>query len=262
MIISASRRCDIPNYKSDWFFEALKNGKIVAPMNPFLSKSISLTKENVDCFVFWTKNPEPMLKRLDELNGYPFYFQFTLTGYSKRIEPGVPDKHHMLSVFRTLSERTSPKQVIWRYDPIFFSEAYTMEYHKKAFRSIAEVLEGYTERCVISFIDIYGKLQSRVAPYGIRSPQTKEIMELAQFISETAEKHRIQVETCAEKIDLSKFGIYPTHCIDAALISQLTGKDLKVLKDPSQRAECGCCKSVDIGSYHTCKNGCVYCYAN
>lgn len=123
------------------------------------------------------------------------------------------------------------------------------EYHKKAFRSIAEALEGYTEQCVISFIDIYGKLQSRVAPYGIRSPQTEEIMELAQFISETAEKHRIRIETCTEKIDLSMFGIYPTHCIDAALISQLTGKDLQVLKDPSQRAECGCCESVDIGSY-------------
>lgn len=137
-----------------------------------------------------------------------------------------------------------------------------MEYHKKAFRSIAEALDGYTERCVISFIDIYGKLQSRVVPYGIRTPQINEIMELAQFISETAEKHKIQVETCAEKIDLSMFGIYPTHCIDAILISQLTGKDLSTLKDPYQRAECGCCKSVDIGNYHTCKNGCVYCYAN
>lgn len=162
--------------------------KLLYPRIHFFQKSISLAKENVDCFVFWTKNPEPMLKRLDELNGYPFYFQFTLTGYSKRIEPGVPDKHYMLSVFQELSRRTSPKQVIWRYDPIFFSEAYTMEYHKKAFRSIAEALDGYTKRCVISFIDIYGKLQSRVAPYGIRTPQIDEIMELAQFISETARK--------------------------------------------------------------------------
>lgn len=262
MIISASRRCDIPNYKSDWFFDSLKNGKVVVPINQFLSKPISLAKEDVDCFVFWTKNPEPMLKRLNELNGYPFYFQFTLTGYSKKIEPGVPDKHHTLSVFQELSRRTSPRQVIWRYDPIFFSETYTMEYHKKAFQSIAEALEGYTERCVISFIDLYGKITIRVVPYGIRAPRTDEIMELVQFISEAAGKRGIRVETCAEKIDLSCFEIYPTHCIDAALISQLTGKDLSILKDPSQRAECGCCKSVDIGNYHTCKNGCVYCYAN
>ena len=39
-------------------------------------------------------------------------------------------------------------------DPIFFSDRYTKEYHLKAFKSIAEALSGYTEKCVIS-LDVY-----------------------------------------------------------------------------------------------------------
>ncbi|WP_195840402.1 DUF1848 domain-containing protein [Clostridium porci] len=262
MIISASRRCDIPNYHSAWFFNELKKRTMVVKHTPFLNKRIVITPENVDCIVFWTKNPEPMMSRLNELEGYAYYFQFTLTGYSKRIEPGVPDKHHMIEVFQRLSQMTSRQQVIWRYDPIFLSPAYSVEYHKKAFRQIAEALGGYTDRCVISFVDIYGKLKERLTSLQIREPNIGEIMELAAFISETAAKHGMQVESCAERIDLSAYNIHPTHCIDAKLIEQITDKTLNVTKDLSQRQACGCCSGVDIGSYHQCKNGCVYCYAN
>ena len=96
MIISASRKCDIPNYASDWFIESIKKGTITFPMNLFMERSINVTPDNTDCIVFWTKNPEPMMSRINELSDYTYYFQFTLTGYSKRIEPGVPDKHHMI----------------------------------------------------------------------------------------------------------------------------------------------------------------------
>lgn len=261
MIISASRRCDIPNYQSDWFYEAIKSQELTFPQNLFLGKRIPLKKEDVDCIVFWTKNPEPMLYRLHELDGYHYYFQFTLTGYSRKIEPGVPDKIHMLEVFKNLSVMTSLEQVIWRYDPIFLSKEYDLDYHKKAFQKIAESLDGYTKRCVISFVDIYGHVKPGLEKLGIREPSWPEIQYLAEYLSETARKHGISVETCAERADLSAYGINKTHCIDAALIESLTGKKISPAKDPTQRPVCGCCKSIDIGNYKTCKNGCVYCYA-
>lgn len=262
MIISASRRCDIPNYQSDWFFDAIKNQELAAHKNPFSSQRISLKKEDVDGIVFWTKNPEPMLGRLDELDGYHYYFQFTLTGYSKKIEPGVPDKQHMMEVLKNLSVMTSPDQVIWRYDPIFISMEYSLEYHKKAFRQIAEVLEGYTKRCVISFVDIYGHIKPRLQNLGIREPSWSEIKVLAAFMSQVASEYGIYIETCAERTNLTEYGINNTHCIDAKLIETLTGKKISHVKDLAQRPICGCCKSIDIGMYENCNNGCVYCYAN
>lgn len=262
MIISASRRCDIPNYQSDWFYEAVKNQELIFPQNPFLGRRVSLKKEDVDCIVFWTKNPEPMLDRLCELDGYHYYFQFTLTGYSKKIEPGVPDKAHMMEVFKNLSVMASPEQVIWRYDPIFMSREYSLDYHKNAFRQIAEGLEGYTKRCVISFVDIYGHVKQNLGGLGIREPSWPEIKDLAEYMSQAAKGHGISVETCAERVDLSAYGINKTHCIDAALIESLTGKKVNPAKDIAQRPVCGCCKSIDIGNYKTCKNGCVYCYAS
>jgi len=261
MIISASRRCDVPNYQSDWFFDAMKQKHVMVPKNQSANVEVPLAEEDVDCIVFWTKNPEPMLNRLQELNGYMYYFQFTLTGYGKKIEPGVPNKKRMLEVFKELSLLTEPRRVIWRYDPIFISQEYTVDYHKRAFAQIAEALDGFTEQCVISFIDIYGKAETRLETLKIRKPSVSEVHELSGFIADTAFTHGIMVETCAERMDLSEFGITHAHCIDGDLISNLIGRELDEQYDPSQRPACGCCKSVDIGAYHTCKNGCAYCYA-
>lgn len=262
MIISASRRCDIPNYQSDWFLDAVKNQELAIPKDLFLRQRLSLKPEDVDGIVFWTKNPAPMIPRLHELDAYTYYFQFTLTGYSQRIEPGVPEKHYMLGVFQRLSKAVGAERVIWRYDPIFLSQDYTLDYHKKAFGSIASALSGCTRRCVISFIDLYGKVRERTLQYGIREPSADEILELAVFMAEMASRYGFLIETCSEKADLLQFGIRHGHCIDAELLGTLSGKNIPAIKDPSQRALCGCAKSVDIGTYHTCKNGCVYCYAS
>ena len=119
---------------------------------------IKISPDVVDCIVFWTKNPLPMMERLDELEAYNYYFQFTLTGYGNDVEINLPNKKtKMIPVFQELSEKIGKQKVIWRYDPIFFSDRYTKEYHLKAFKSIAEALSGYTEKCVISFVDIYPK---------------------------------------------------------------------------------------------------------
>ena len=109
MILSVSRRTDIPNYYSDWFFNRLREGFLYVrnPMNPHQISRISLSAQVVDCIVFWTKNPGPMLERLEELKEYPFYFQFTLTGYGTDIEPGVlHKKEEMIRVFQRFRKKS------------------------------------------------------------------------------------------------------------------------------------------------------------
>ncbi len=159
-MLSVSRRTDIPNYYSEWFFNRIKDGfaYVRNPMNAHQVSKINITPEVVDCIVFWTKNPEPMINRSEELTSYNYYSQFTLTGYGKDMECNVPHKKEkMIPIFQELSKKIGVKKVIWRYDPIIFTKKYTMEYHLKAFEKIAVALKGSTEKCVISFVDVYAK---------------------------------------------------------------------------------------------------------
>ena len=160
MIISASRRTDIPAFYSEWFLNRIKEGFLYVrnPMNAHQISKIDLSRDVVDCIVFWTKNPIPMLPHLDELKDYPYYIQFTLTGYGKDVEAHLPDKkRELIPAFQELSRKIGPERVIWRYDPIAFSEKYTAEYHLRAFTQISEALKGSTHKCVISFVDTYHK---------------------------------------------------------------------------------------------------------
>ncbi len=265
MILSVSRRTDIPTYYSEWFFNRIKEGFLYVrnPMNVHQVSKIDISPEVVDCIVFWTKNPAPMLDRLDELGSYPYYFQFTLTGYGKDVERNVPHKRdEMIPIFQKLSEKIGSKRVIWRYDPIIFTEKYTPEYHLKAFEQIASALQGYTERCVISFVDIYAKNKKAMEQMGVYELGKPELTEFAKNISRMAGENGMRIGSCAEVIDLEACGIEHNCCIDKALIEDIIGCKLKGQKDKNQRPECGCMESVEVGTYHTCKNGCLYCYAN
>lgn len=265
MILSVSRRTDIPTYYSEWFFNRIKEGFLYVrnPMNVHQVSKIDISPEVVDCIVFWTKNPAPMLDRLDELASYPYYFQFTLTGYGKDMERNVPHKRdEMIPIFRKLSEKIGSKRVIWRYDPIIFTEKYTPEYHLKAFEQIASALQGYTERCVISFVDIYAKNKKALEQIGVYELGKPELTEFVKNISRMARENGMRIGSCAEVIDLEECGIEHNCCIDKALIEDIIGCKLKGQKDKNQRPECGCMESVEVGTYHTCKNGCLYCYAN
>ena len=265
MILSVSRRTDIPNYYADWFFNRIREGFVCVrnPMNPHQISRIDLDPEVVDCIVFWTKNPEPMLGRLEELAGYPYYFQFTLTGYGQDIEPGVPHKKEkMLAVFRQLSEQIGAERVIWRYDPILFNNRYTAEYHLKAFTQIAQALCGYTERCVISFVDEYAKTRRNMATLGMVQPAAEELAVFAGKLSGIARSFGMEMGSCAEELDLEAYGIVHNSCIDRGLIEKITGYRMGGVRDKNQRPACGCLESVDIGTYNTCRNGCLYCYAN
>lgn len=263
-IISASRRTDMPTFHVDSFLTAVKQGSIQVknPMFPEKVSTVSLKLEDVDCFVFWTKNPKPLLNRLDELEGYNYYFQFTLNSYGKDIEPKVPAKGaEMLSIFRELYDKIGRDRIVWRYDPILITEKYTVKYHKKYFEELACRLNGMFDHCIISFVDVYGKCKDNFQNYGMRAPSVEEMEELAESFSAVAKTLGFEIHTCAEKIDLEKYGMKHGSCIDPDIIEKITGKRF-ARKANGQRSECRCLPSIDIGEYDTCPHQCLYCYAN
>lgn len=265
MILSVSRRTDIPNYYSDWFITRIKEGFLYVrnPMNAHQISKIDLSPEVIDCIVFWTKNPANMIEKLEDLQKYMYYFQFTLTGYGKDVEPNLPNKREeLIPTFKRLSEKIGKERVIWRYDPILISKRYTINYHLKAFEEIASSLAAYTEKAVISFVDLYSKTLRNTRELDIRQITNEEMIEVAGEMAQIASKYHLIIETCAEKINLQEAGIWHGSCIDKKLIERLLGCKLIAEKDKNQREACGCFESVEVGTYNTCLNGCKYCYAN
>ncbi len=261
MIISASRRTDIPACFSDWFLRRINEGYLYVrnPRRDNQVWSISLSPDDVDGIVFWTKDPSPMLDKLSLLDGYMYYFQFTITPYGRDIERNLPEKKDIIASFRRLSDAIGPERVIWRYDPVLLSPQYSIASHIRAFERMAGDLSGYTERCVISFVDIYPALRRRMV--GIREPSETEMTEIANAFGEIACSYGLRLSACAETMDLSSFGISRSCCIDGPLLEELLGVRLMVRRDRNQRPGCRCSESIDIGMYDTCRNGCLYCYA-
>ena len=265
MIISASRRTDIPSFYSEWMLNRLKEKYVLVrnPMNIHQVSKIDLSPNVVDAIVFWTKNPTPMLVQLDELKDYTYYFQFTLSAYGPDVERTLPSKNKVIiPTFRKLSQEIGKEKVVWRYDPIFFNEQYTMQYHCKYFEVLASKLAGYTEKCTISFMDLYRNTERNIKPLNIVKDTREMQEELLQRFVEIARQYELYIDACAEIGDFHKFGVEHAHCIDRERIERIGGFKLDVEKDTNQRAECGCVASIDIGAYNTCKNGCLYCYAN
>ncbi len=264
MIISVSRRTDIPAYFPQWFVKRVRQGFVYA-RNPFSFHQIgkvSLQTGDVDCFVFWTKDPLNLMKHLDEIRRYPYYFQITLTPYGKDMEPGIRDKNDIVKTFRELSLLIGKERVVWRYDPIIFTDKMTADYHIHEFGRLVDQIGSYAESAVISFFDLYKGMEEKVLKNKIISISETDIKVLAHGFSKKAEKIGLRLETCAEKADLSEFGIEHGSCVDARIISSITGKSFSALKDKNQREFCGCIGSIDIGSYDSCPARCIYCYAN
>lgn len=265
MIISASRRTDIPSYYSEWMINRLNEKYVLVrnPMNIHQVSKIDLSPDVVDAIVFWTKNPTPILPYLDQIKDYTYYFQFTLSAYGPDVEKNLPSKNRIIiPTFQRLSREIGKEKIVWRYDPIFFNEQYSMEYHCKYFEVLASKLGDYTEKCTVSFMDMYRNTERNVKPLSIKKDSYAMQVELLQRFVEIAEQHGLYIDTCAEKGEFHSIGVEHAHCIDKERIERIGGFKLNVDKDTNQRAECGCVASIDIGTYNTCKNGCLYCYAN
>ena len=264
MILSVSRRTDIPTFYSDWFFNRVKDGNVCVrnPMNKYQVSRVKITPDVVDCIVFWSKDPKPMLSRLDELKDYKYYFQFTLNGYDSDLEPHLSSVEERIDTFQKLSDKIGSKCVIWRYDPIVFTDKYSADCHLKKFGQIAESLYGYTNKVVISFVDVYGtKNKTNLNAAGYKPMKEGQLNEFAKSLAEIARANGMEITTCAEAIDLDFCGIKHNSCIDQDLIESIIGYPIKVKAD-GQREACGCVKCEDIGTYNTCLHGCRYCYAN
>jgi len=261
MILSVSRRTDIPCHYPEWLMNRIRAGYVLTrnPMNHGHISRIPLTPDDVDCIVFWTKDPAPLHPFLDELDarGYRYYFQFTLTPYERTVEPGLRPKEEIEETFRLLSRRLGRHRVVWRYDPILMTNEIDLAYHKAQFSRMCASLAPYTDTVVISFVDPYAKRKN--PPY--RTPVHAEEEELAAFIGKTAVEFGLKTAACCEAGDYSRFGIGRSACIDSARIAKICGYTPLLKLDKHQRPGCGCVQSVDIGSYDTCRSGCAYCYA-
>lgn len=263
MIISASRRTDIPAFYSEWFFNRIKEKYVLVP-NPYNSKiisRISLDPAVIDCIVFWSKNPAPMINKLDKLKDYRSYFQFTLNPYGEDIENNLPSINKRIETFKHLSDRIGKEKVIWRYDPILTNETYNVNFHKEKFAEIAYELREHTDRCMLGFIDHYQHIRTAVNQFNIKPLLKTDIEEMAVSFKNTINAYPVLLNTCTVKVDLSRLGIPGGMCIDSQLIEQLVGYPICARKDKNQRDICRCVESIDVGTYESCLNGCIYCYA-
>ncbi len=265
MIISASRRCDIPSHFGEWFLNRLKDGYVLVqnPYNKDRLSRVELNLKTVDLIVFWTKNPLPFLKYLPEIDKlfYPYYFEFTLTPYGNEIERNLPDKNELINAFISLSKMLSKNRMVWRYDPIIIDEKYNLNYHKEKFSYMASRLSGYTNRCVISFVDPYKNVTVRMGKNPAEQMNILNINKISEIFSKIAKENGIEIFTCAENYDLKKYGIKQGACIDRKIVESILDCKIDVREDKNQRPECRCIESIDIGTYNCCGNGCTYCYA-
>ncbi|MGE5507009.1 MAG: DUF1848 domain-containing protein [Chitinophagales bacterium] len=272
MIISASRRTDIPAFYAEWFMRRLREGFCLVP-NPFNANQVSrvsLRPEEVDVLVFWTKDPAPLLPHLPELDrlGYRYYFQYTVNAYGRDLEPNLPPLPARVETFRRVSEHVGPERVIWRYDPIILANFTDPGFHRDGFGRLLDALAGYTRKVVISLVDFYQKTDRRLSQleaagwrFDKSGPEENPALrQLLAWMSRAAADRGLVIESCAEAFDLAELGIRPGRCIDDRLIEQLWGLHFHK-KDPGQRAACGCVTSRDIGISDTCLHGCRYCYA-
>ena len=277
MIVSVSRRCDIPRFQFPWFMERIRAGscKVANPFNRNQIKQVSLipqkegmkSEEGVSVLVFWTRDPRKILENVDELieRGFNFYVMVTVTGYPVLLEPSMTRTSKVLNAMKKLAEKIGPDRVIWRYDPVFLTNVTNEDFHLANFNTIAQSLAGSVKRVIISIYDEYKSPKKRLEVMEkfdlLLLLDTADILpRLLTNFAKSAEAAGMNIQSCARKEDFSPYGIKPGACIDAELIHKLWGLEFSG-KDKNQRPNCLCCKSVDIGAYGICGANCIYCYA-
>lgn len=287
-IISASRRTDIPHYYAAWFRARRKAGfadyRTVYGGGPKGYFRASLKPEDVLGYLFWTKFAGPFhgeLKALRE-EKVPYAFQYTLTGYGKEIESGIPARAAVIKDFIKVSKSLpGPECIQWRYDPVLIStKVYTHAWHLKNFKEIAAALAGHTRVLNVSFTEPYQKAidkvptgheiswrqteKQRAAIYKkypeLRAVGDQEI-NLLQDLAAIAKAHDIQLRVCCNSEYTDKFPA--AQCCGPELFAPYgpaAAWQVSALKPGPSRESCRCLKTVDIGMDNTCPGGCFYCY--
>ena len=286
VILSASRSTDIPAFYSDWLVARLHE-VFCDWVNPFNREVFRVLFDKTRMIVFWSKNPRPMLERLDEVEALGFkqyYFQFTLNDYvAEGLEPNVPGVDERIVTFRRLADRIGKERVVWRFDPLLLTDKISIDLLLERIAKIGRQLKGYTEKLVFSFIDIasYRKVQKNLAGLGCREFSAEDQVKFAKGLAELNGELGLELATCGELADLSAYGIKHNKCVDDELMMRLFHDDAALMefigaeydliegwqikkskKDKGQRKACGCIVSKDIGMYNTCPHLCRYCYAN
>jgi hypothetical protein len=281
IVISASRRTDIPAFYMKWFMKQIKNGhfEVVNPYNRHVS-IVPATPDKVHTILFWSKNFGPFIKngfgeKLKNL-GYKLYFNFTINSEEPLLEPNVPTLDERIWQLKYLCKNFDPGSISWRFDPICFYKTKDGKIHDNLhdFNYISGKASQYgIKRCITSFMDDYHKIRKRIAkiPGFAFIDQTIEIKsEIVLKMKDELSDKNISLHTCCEKELLSilpeSSGITKSSCIPNDLLMKLFGGSLSLKKDCGQRIKngCGCNVSADIGSYslHPCYHNCLFCYAN
>ena len=269
-ILSASRRTDIPSFFGEWFLRRLEEGlvRVPNPFRPSQVKEVSLSPEDVEAIVFWTKDPGPFLPLLDRLEGlgYDRYvFLYTLNPYPPFLEPGLPPLEERIGAFHALADRIGPARVTWRYDPILFGKDFPPAWHLERFAFLARALEGAADRVIVSLLDLYRKTLRRLAPLAgrvsLEDPAAREDLGgLLEGLAREAQRRGMAIQACAEEGRLLPW-IPDGPCIEAARLERIFQRPMAGRRHKGQRKACLCDYSLDIGVNGTCGHGCVYCYA-
>lgn len=257
MVLSVSNHTDVVAFYSDWFMNRYNEGYIDV-RNPFNEKLVSrIYFEDVDLILFCTKNPIPIIDKLKYINK-PIVFQVTLTPYKKDIEPNVPPKGEIIEAIKKISNIVGVDNLYVRYDPIFISDKYTINYHIKSFNKLCNYLNGYVKNIIVSFLDDYKNVRNNKDILKYKNLTSEDYKTIGINFSRSASKNNMTVQTCCEENNLVEYGFIKRDCISSELVFKLTGKIIKKWKE----RKCGCVQMVDIGVYNSCRHFCKYCYAN
>lgn len=259
-------------------------------VNPFNGVKQYVSFEKTRLIVFWSKNPEPLipfLPQLDDLNIH-YLFQFTLNDYeSEQLEPKLPALARRIETFKKLSNLIGRERVLWRFDPMILSEKINVHNLLEKIGNVGNCIYPYTSRLTISFLSLYPKVVKNLkrAQFASIDPDESVVKRVAEGLLDLSHRWGIEVVSCAENHDMSRYGIRAGRCIDPQLIIKLFSNDPSLihffeqygkqdlfgldyntlgvrLKDSGQRKLCGCMISKDVGRYNTCAHNCIYCYAN